>query len=78
MNIDTKEVRVLKEGEKPKPNEGEIIKPDPFPGDLSKLGLLRVKMQNGSIKEFRMNRAERRRFIKQNHLQRGENDGYGR
>ena len=70
MNIDTKEVRVLGDGEQPKPNEGMIITPDPFPGDLSKLGLLKVQMQDGSVKEFRMNRAERRRFIKQNHLQR--------
>jgi hypothetical protein len=70
MNIDTKEVRVLEDGEQPKPNEGMIIRPNPFPGDLSKLGLLRVQMGDGSIKEFRMNRAERRRFIKQNHLTR--------
>ena len=69
MNIDTKEVRYLREGEKPKANEGEIKKPDPFPGNLSGLGCLRVKMMDGRIKEFHMNRAERRRFIKQNGLQ---------
>ena len=73
MNTDTKEVRFLKDGEKPKANEGEIISPSPFPPrQTGELGLIRVKMQDGSIKEFRMNRAERRRFIKQNHLQRIE------
>ena len=70
MNTDTKEVRYLKEGEKPKENEGEIISPSPFPPrQEGELGFLRVKMQDGSIKEFRMSRAERRRFIRQNHLQ---------
>ncbi len=70
MNTDTKEVRWLGEEEKPKENEGLVISPDLSHFKPVELGLLRVKMGDGSIKEFRMNRAERRRFIKQNHLQR--------
>ncbi len=48
----------------------ELTGTNPLPNVLPQLGLLRVKMQDGSVKEFRGTRAERRRFIRQNHLQR--------
>ena len=39
------------------------------------LGVIRVKAEDGSIKEFRMNRARRRRFIRENRLKRVEKGG---
>lgn len=68
MNIEDKTVRNIEGEERLHHNEGLIIEPNPFPGVLSKLGSIKVKMSDGSIKTLEMNRAERRRFIKLNHL----------
>lgn len=65
MNIKTKELRWSNEGEKPNENEGEIISPNLAHFQPSDLGTIRVKMADGTIKELKMNRAERRRFIRQ-------------
>ncbi len=68
MNIETKQIRNLAPGEQPKANEGEVTSPNLSRFTPAQLGCIKMKMSSGEIKEFHMNRSERRRFIRQNHL----------